>query len=192
NGGAAMSVGDGVQTAVYHLLDGWHSFNNGLRIRSNSFLTGCGTITGTVVIDAGGNVVTDCGLVFTGNLTNNGIVHAQNGSVLEVDGPFVNNGVLDLMDGTTNFHSTFINNGTIVNASDFRITSIAQEGNNMRITWPTVGGRGYVLQASAVPGGFADLSPVISIPGASLSTTNYLDIGGATNSSRFYRVRLVP
>ena len=187
-------VGNGVASANFHLLGGVHSFNNGLRIRSNSFLTGCGTITGTVVVDAGGSVATDCGLTFTGSVTNNGILHVQNGSVLEVYGPFVNNGILDLMDGTTNFHSTFINNGTIINASYFRVTSLTQEGDNMRISWPAVGGRSYVVQvADDVGAGFTDLSPDILIPGTSLSTTNFLDLGGATNApSRFYRARLLP
>jgi hypothetical protein len=188
-------VGNGAASANFHLLGGVHSFNNGLRIRSNSFLTGCGTINGSVVVDAGGSVVADCGgnLTFTGSVTNNGIMHAQNGGVLEAYGPVVNNGIIDLMDGTTNFHSTFINNGTIVNASDFRVTSIVQEGDNVRISWLAVGGRSCVVQTSETPDGFTDLSPVIVNPGTSLSTTNYLDLGGATNApSRFYRVWLVP
>jgi hypothetical protein len=84
-------------------------------------LSGCGAINGSEIVDAGGAVVVDCGgvLTFTGSVTNNGILHAQNGSVLESCGPLVNNGVIDLMAGTTNFHSTFINNGTIENAARF-------------------------------------------------------------------------
>ena len=40
---------------------------------------------------------------------------------------------------------------------------------------------------------FTDLSPNIVISGSGDVTTNYLDIGGATNlPSHFYRVRLVP
>ena len=188
-------VGDGAASANFHLLGGTHSFNNGLRIRTNSFLTGCGTVTGAVVIDPGGSVVADCGgnLTFTGSVTNNGIIHVQNGSVLETYSAFINNGILDIMTGTTNFHSTFINNGTIVNASYFRVTSLTQEGDNMRISWPAVGGRSYVVQvADDLGAGFTDLSPAIVIPGTSLSTANYLDLGGATNTpSRFYRVKLV-
>ncbi len=180
--GQQFVVGNGMASATFHLLGGVHSFNNGLRIRTNSFLTGCGTITDTVVVDAGGSV------------TNNGILHAQNGSVLEAYGRVINNGIIDLMDGTTNFHSTFINNGTIVNASYFHVATITQEGNNMRVSWPSVGGRSYVVEvADDLGGGFTDPSPAIVVPGTSLSTTNYLDFGGATNApSRFYRVRLVP
>jgi hypothetical protein len=40
---------------------------------------------------------------------------------------------------------------------------------------------------------FIDLSPFIIIPGSGDASTNYFDIGGATNiPSRYYRVRLVP
>jgi T5SS/PEP-CTERM-associated repeat protein len=198
---AEFAVGNGAASANFHLLGGVHSFNNGLRIRNNAILSGCGTISGTVVIDAGGSVVADCGgtLTFTDSLTNNGIVRAENGSVLEFYGPVVNNGIIDLLDGTTNSHSTFINNGTIVGASDFQIVSLTQEGSNMRISWPSIGGRSYAVQVTAgdSAGGytnnFTDLSPTIVIPGASLLTTNYLDVGAATNTpARFYRVRLVP
>src|SRR5205823_1248468 len=77
-------VGNGVKAATYHLLGGVHSFANGLRIRNASFLTGCGTINGAVVVDAGGTVLIDCGgtMTFTGSITNNGTMRAINGSVL--------------------------------------------------------------------------------------------------------------
>jgi hypothetical protein len=81
-----------------------------------------------------------------------------------------------------------------------RITSILRTNTtNILITWATVGGLNYALQTnSPLAGGgftdnFADFSPVIQVPGSFASTTNYLDVGGATNRlSRFYRVRLVP
>jgi hypothetical protein len=40
---------------------------------------------------------------------------------------------------------------------------------------------------------FIDISDLIIVPGSDEVTTNYVDVGGATNKpSRFYRVRLVP
>lgn len=198
---AQFAVGDGVSAAHFHLLGGRHAFNNGLRIRNNATLSGCGTIASTVVVDAGGTVIADCGglLTFTGSVTNNGLLRATNGSVLEGYGPVVNNGLIDIMDGTTNFHSTFINNGTIVDASYFRVVNITKQSNDINLTWTTVGGHSYVVQTNAPPSGgsytnnFSDFSPTIAVPGQGLGTTNYLDVGGATNvPSRFYRVRLVP
>jgi hypothetical protein len=35
------------------------------------------------------------------------------------------------------------------------------------------------------------VSAAIAIPGVGLVTTNYLDIGGATNTARFYRLHSV-
>jgi hypothetical protein len=83
------------------------------------------------------------------------------------------------------------------NSTPLRITAIARESNDIRVTWSTVGGTTNALQATTggVGGnystnGFADIFTVTNTVG---TTTNYLDVGGATNSpSRFYRIRLVP
>ena len=76
----------------------------------------------------------------------------------------------------------------------FRITGIAREAGNIRITWQTVGGRtNFVQSASGSSGSFSDLSPKIVPGGGDLTSTNYLDLGAATNfSGRYYRIRLAP
>ena len=197
--GAVFAVGNGVGAAEFHLLGGVHSFANGLHIRPNAVLSGCGTINGSVVVDSNALVRADCGgtLTFTGILTNNGTLRAVNGSVLEFYGPVVNNGIIDIMDGTTNFHSSFTNNGTVVDASYFRVVSIMRQAADINVTWTTVGGNSYVAQVTAgaadgsYSNNFTDLSLAIAIPGSGLGTTNYLDVGGATNMpARFYRIRL--
>jgi len=85
------------------------------------------------------------------------------------------------------------------NSNPLHVTSITQLGNNVLVTWLTTGGKTNVLQfTKGAAGGvysnnFTALSPVIVPGGVGLTTTNYLDIGGATNSpTRYYRVRLVP
>ena len=87
----------------------------------------------------------------------------------------------------------------IFNSNPLHVTSIVQQGNNVLVTWLTTGGKTNVLQfTTGATGGiysnnFAALSPVIVPAGVGLTTTNYLDIGGATNSpARYYRVRLIP
>src|ERR1017187_7999855 len=84
-------------------------------------------------------------------------------------------------------------------ASVFRITTVVPQGDDVAITWTTAGGRTNSVQATAgdVSGGYAtnfiDLSGLFVISGSGDTSTNYLDLGGATNgSARFYRVRLVP
>ena len=87
----------------------------------------------------------------------------------------------------------------IVDASYFKIVSITKRTNDVNITWTTVGGRSYVVQTNAPPpsgsytNNFADLTLPVAVPGKTLGTTNYLHVGGVTNTpARYYRVRLVP
>ena len=171
----------------------------GLRIRANALLSGCGTINGSVLVDSNALVLANCGgtLTFTGILTNNGTMRAVTGSVLEFYGPVVNNGIIDIMDGTTNFHSSFVNNGTVVDASYFRVVSITRQADDINIAWTTVGGDSYVVQVTAgaadgsYSNNFTDLSLAIAVPGSGLGTTNYLDVGGAKNMpARYYRIQL--
>lgn len=91
--------------------------------------------------------------------------------------------------------------GTVPSNSNsvFRLIAIQREAGSLRLTWTTVGGKSYRLQTNAPSFGgsftnnFADLSPLITIPGSGESTTNYLHSGGATNvAGRYYRVRLEP
>ena len=78
------------------------------------------------------------------------------------------------------------------------ITKVAQEGNNMRITWNTVAGGTNFVQATrgtasgSYSNNFSDISTGIVVPGSGAVTTNFVESGGATNRpARYYRVRLV-
>jgi hypothetical protein len=74
----------------------------------------------------------------------------------------------------------------------YQLLSVAPEGQNLRVTWLTAGGRTNTLQAASPPSGsFTDVSSLIEIPGVGLVTTNYLEAGGATNLARFYRMKAV-
>jgi hypothetical protein len=81
-------------------------------------------------------------------------------------------------------------------ASVFRIVSLVPQGNDLSIVWRAGGGRTNAVQASDTfgsGGNFSDIGLALILPGSGDMITNYLDVGGATNSpSRFYRVRLVP
>ncbi len=71
-----------------------------------------------------------------------------------------------------------------------RLLSAVREGNNMRITWQTAGGRTETLQAAGtITGAFSDVGSARLIPGVGLVSTNYLEIGAATNKTRFYRLK---
>jgi len=85
-------------------------------------------------------------------------------------------------------------------APPFQITSIVQSGNNIVLTWNTAGGLTNQVQVTGggsgggyATNGFTNLGPQMPIGGSGIVTTNYTDVGGATNKpARYYRVRLVP
>jgi hypothetical protein len=79
------------------------------------------------------------------------------------------------------------------NAPDFRIVAVAREGSDIRVTWTTTGGWTNVVETtSSLTNSYSSLSSNIVISGSGDATTNYVDVGGATNGpTRFYRVRLV-
>lgn len=75
----------------------------------------------------------------------------------------------------------------------FLITNVAVQGHDTLITWQTVGGTTNVVQASAGPDNFIDISPIIVARDGDVTITNYLDLGSATNRPpRLYRIRLRP
>jgi hypothetical protein len=77
------------------------------------------------------------------------------------------------------------------------VTGIAQENNNIRITWTSSSGTTNELQGTTGGAGgsyktnnFAAIFAVTNTVGA---VTNYLDAGAVTNfPARYYRIRLVP
>ncbi len=101
--------------------------------------------------------------------------------------------------GISNFNQFLLGLNPTNPASLFRVISATPQGSDVLITWTAGGGRTNAVQAS--PGdstgnysnAFGDVSGPIILPGSGDVSTNYLDIGGATNvPSRYYRIRLVP
>jgi T5SS/PEP-CTERM-associated repeat protein len=194
--GVAFVVGNGTNIATLNLATGGsgiYSFGDGLTISSNAFLTGCGTIEGSVVVNPGGTVLANCDgtLAFTGIVTNNGTMQALNGSVLESYGLIVNNGVIDIRGGTTNFPGGFINNGIVITTNNFPvITTIQVVGSDVEISVKTGNGSTYIFEETTNLTG-ASWTPVIEFTGTG-SVTTFIDPGAATLPQRFYRVGLVP
>jgi T5SS/PEP-CTERM-associated repeat protein len=185
-------VGDGTDAATFQLNGGVHLFANNLAIRSNAFLTGCGTIEGNVTIDPGGTVLANCGgmLTFTGSVTNNGIMQAVDGSVLQAYGTVVNNGIINAVNGSTEFLGGLVNNGCVLTESDSQISSITRSGNNVtvQIQSPACPTSTYQLQVtpSLKPATWTNLGASQSGTGGVLT---FSDSGGATNHpGRFYRI----
>jgi len=80
-------------------------------------------------------------------------------------------------------------------ASALRITAIAQVSTNILVTWMTGPGKTNALERTAgIAGSYSnDFAAIFTVTNTVGSTTNYLDVGAATNAPAFYyRVRLVP
>ena len=193
--GQTFSVGNASSVATYHLAGGVHFFSSSLQIRSNAFLTGCGTILGNVTIDPGGTALDDCGgtLTFLGIVINNGTMRAINDSKFEAFGAVVNNGTIDLINGgVTNFHGVFINNGTILTSNDVVIAATSVSGNDVIVKIQSAIGHTYQLQVrdSYQAGDWTDILAAQVGDGSRLT---FVDLGGATNyPARFYRIRVSP
>jgi hypothetical protein len=102
-------VGDGTHPATFQLNGGFHDFNNGIETLSNAVLAGCGTITGSVVVDPGATILASCGgtLSVTAVVTNNGSIVVTNATTINFYGPMVNNGLINSNAGTVQFSSTY-------------------------------------------------------------------------------------
>ena len=75
----------------------------------------------------------------------------------------------------------------------YLITAITTEGNNVRITWDSVGGRRDMLQSTpSLTEPFSDVGSALDIPGVGMLSTNSVQVGGVTASNRFYRIRYAP
>jgi hypothetical protein len=144
-------------------------------------------LTGSGVLNVGPGMVfyfaSTNGWTGTVNITGNGIFRQLLPDNEDPDG-----------DGKINWHEWLCGTEMLSSPSVLRITRIAKEGVDLRVTWTTVGSHSYILQTNSVPGtGYGDFSPTITIPAGGESTTNYVHTGAVTNSIKFfYRVRLVP
>jgi hypothetical protein len=185
-------VGDGIDSATYHLLGGVHTFANGIEVTSNAVLSGCGTINGSVLVDPGGTIIADCGgtLTFTGVVTNNGTWTALNGSTFTSYGPVVNNGLINVLDGNTNFVGGFVNNGIVADqASRPQIVSITVIGSGVQVEFTTGPKLLYILEYTSdlvTP----DWTPLVGLigPGGNVALS---DIGATQQTQRFYRVHMM-
>jgi poly(beta-D-mannuronate) lyase len=98
-------------------------------------------------------------------------------------------------DGLTDLQEFLAGTDPNNSASSFRITSIAQVGSDLLVTWTMGSGKTNALERSAgAVGNFSNnFAAIFTVTNTVGSLTNYLDTGAATNVPAFYyRVRLVP
>jgi hypothetical protein len=97
-------------------------------------------------------------------------------------------------DGMNNLQEYLAGTDPTNSASCFQITSIAPSGNDLLITWTVVTNKSYMVELSttAPTSSFTNLGTVTVPASPAISSTNYLDLGAATNGpTRFYRIQVV-
>jgi hypothetical protein len=196
--GGQLFVTNAAHSAVLEVLNGILNVSGGLvsvdRLVATNF---CGQIVhtggtlsyGTLVIDPNGDM--------DGDGLPNGWEQQYGLDPFDATGNNGANGDPD-GDGQNNLAEFLAGTNPTNSASVFRITAITRQGIDLRVTWNCVSNHIYIVQTNSPPvngsytNNFADFSPFI-IPPTGVSSTNYLDSGGATNKpTRYYRVFLLP
>ncbi len=151
---------------------GIQAFGNQLIVSNNGTVTGCGTITGNVVVNAGGVMRATCGsgstLSFSGTVTNNGFIGPTSGTAINFLGPVVNNGTIDTSSGNVKFFSTIKNTISLINGSySQNFDSMTSTGANS-----TTPAGWYIGNVSATNGAVNGTS-VVNDTGLGNAGTNY-------------------
>ena len=160
-----------------------------VQISSGGTLTGCGAINGNLLNN--GTVISDCGgtLEISGNVTNNGAMQFLNGSGLAVAGTFVNNGLLDLLTGTQSLPTNFINNGTVLLATNIVVTAFTKTSGSISLTIYGYDGHTYQLQRTTTLNNaiWQNIGPSQDATGAPITFTDT-----PAGNQNFYRVVVSP
>jgi PKD repeat protein/lysophospholipase L1-like esterase len=96
-------------------------------------------------------------------------------------------------DGMNNMAEFLAGTDPTNSASAFHIINVIPQDSDILVIWQGCGGKTDAVQATPnFVDSYADVSSNIILSGSGELTTNFLDVGAATNASRLYRVRLVP
>jgi T5SS/PEP-CTERM-associated repeat protein len=183
----ALTIGD-LGSSNSLVIDGGSVFATNMTVGLES-----PTCDNLVELDSGNLIVT--------NAAHTAYIDVRDGQLI-LKGGLLQTDVLILTNSCGQFlHTggTLVAGSVIFDTNAFRITSITRQGNDLLLTWMMGPGQTNALQAtSGGPGGgyttngFTNIFVVTNnvMPG---TTTNFLDVGGATNVPvRYYRVRLAP
>jgi autotransporter-associated beta strand protein len=153
-------------------------------------LAGYGSLQGNLVNN--GTVLADntAPIIVNGTITNSGTVRLTNGSISST-GLFINNGLLDIINGPQTLPPNFQNNGTVLDSRSVRISATSIVDSSFVLSVSSVTGHNYQMQrADSLSGPWANVGAQQPGSGAVLQFT---DPAGATGAQkRFYRIQITP
>ena len=168
-GGDAIQAGDALGDAYNITLSGtltgttlMKTGNGTLLLSGSCSIAGATTVTAGVLKVSGtltgpSSVTISNGATFylaggslsvSGGITNNGIFKISGVPSLALAGSFVNNGVLDLINSAATPPPNFVNDGTVLNASNINVQSAAMSGSSFTLTIQSYVQHTYQLQGS--------------------------------------------
>ena len=165
---------------------------NCITISNQSEITGCGTITGsimnlgTLAVNCPGGMLTISGIV-----TNYGNMVATYGGSFEFLGPVVNLGTLNVIDGSAQFPGGLVNLGTYLTVSNvLPLVTLGMGATNVIVSFTATNSLSYVLQYrnDLLAGGWVVLTN--NVPGTN-GIIQIVDPVRRCLSQRFYRVGII-
>jgi T5SS/PEP-CTERM-associated repeat protein len=181
-----LMVGD----CTHNVLGTVTMFNSTMSV-TNATHTAVLDVRGGTFMQTGGSLVVDKLI-----LTNNCGHFTRQGGTLSYRQLLIDPSMDTDGDGQSNRDESLSGTDPLSASSVFRVLSAVKTGNDIRVTWTTVGGHRYSVQVSTnlsgIPAHFADISGVIDVGGQDEGTYTYRDIGAAANPRRYYRVQLLP
>lgn len=161
-----------------------------LVVDAGGMLAGYGSLQGDLVNH--GTVLADntSPILVNGSITNSGTVRLTNGSISST-GAFINNGLLDIINGPQTLPPNFQNNGTVLDSSSVRISATSIVDSSFILSVASVSGHNYQMQrADTLTGPWENLGPPQAGSGAVLQFTDPGGVAGA--QKRFYRIQITP
>ena len=153
-------------------------------------LAGYGSLQGDLINH--GTVLADntSPILIDGTITNSGTVRMTNGSISST-GWFINNGLLDIINGPQTLPPNFLNNGTVLDSRSVRITATSIVDSSFILSVSSVTGHNYQMQrAETLSGPWSNVGTPQAGSGAVLQ---FSDPAGATGAQkRFYRIQITP
>ena len=141
---------------------------------------------GAVLYLAGGS------LSVAGNVTNAGLFKISGSPTLSVSGTFINQGVLDLINGPQTLPAIFVNNGVVLVPSSVQIQNLTlSPSNGVTVSLLGYAQHTYQLQRTAMVTAPVTWTNVGSVQTGTGGTLIFSD-PAASGSSAFYRVQISP